>query len=403
MVLVTPLATSGSGYETNRTGWLTGSIALESGAPDRGETVKTSLALYTSGSDLSGQAFASQELEQGGTFEFAGVPAGAGHTLVMSRAGFRVETRPVPTILSGETVTLGTVDMSVARGNITGIFRKGDQEESDEGHAGIRVTADLNGHVVMETYTQDDGSYNFPYPGLPVTVGLESYTVAAQMTGYFYTQVLGLSVADNDLTVIQPLPESPETPDSVGMQPVAGDFDLCDPNTDPEEFEPGDCRAFANTNLTSVGIKLRLKDGVTHYRAKVHETFDAETGEAELPWLSYDPNTIPLVDISGSDGMVNVYVQIKKNDAPGIVMSTSIRLDTTPPGVSSLELNLIEDALRADITNRLSIRVGVTPEAETFEYAAPLTKFEVTFLENEDTFADVPQEQIFRLCFRGSL
>ena len=380
-----------SGFEVNRSGWLRGNISLEARQPAH-VTMDTVLKLFDAGADLATTPRDIEYVTPSGEFEFAEVPEGAGMTLVVERMGYKTQTLAVPTIQSGLTSTLGDVEMEVARGYLSGRIMLEDLMDSEEeGHSGIRVMAQLvssaTSMTVMEAYTQNDGTFDFPYPGLPVNVEGESYTILAQLTGYFAESFEGQNVVEGDVTEMEP---------SRGeLRPVSGDFDLCDPST----FGDGDCQPAAYTNLDAVGVRLRVREGVTQIRAMVGDTpFDPEA--AEPAWEDYPTNAVPQVDIqSVAEGMIKVFVQVK--DAAGnagLVMNSQILVDRTAPQMRALTLNKSEDALRSDVTKEKAVNVTAEAELETADYAAPLARFEMAFSDESAPDDASPFDGSVRNC-----
>ena len=78
-------------------------------------------------------------------------------------------------VIANEVIATATLTLPLARGNATGIFRLADRTADTTTNGGIVVTASLNGTVVMTTVTQADGTYTFPFPGLPENIGSERY------------------------------------------------------------------------------------------------------------------------------------------------------------------------------------------------------------------------------------
>ena len=108
------------------------------------------------------------------------------------------------------------------------------------------------------------------------------YVVTAQVTGYFAVDSAGAVLTNGAVTQVS----------NLELRPLSGDFDLCDPNPNPEEYEPGDCLASAYTNLADIGVRLRVRQGVSEIRLKP-KSFLAEATAEELPGRRTTPAPFP--------------------------------------------------------------------------------------------------------------
>ena len=94
------------------------------------------------------------------------------------------------------------------------------------------------------------------------------------------------------------------------------------------------------------------------------------------------------MNIAGSEGIIDVYVQVKDSEGnAGLVMSSQVLYDITAPDMEDLSLLDNPNAARNDVTKEKAVEVAATAGLETADYAAPLARFEMTF-QGEDPEAD---------------
>lgn len=295
----------------------------------------------------------------------------AGHYIVVVTRGdlepFETET----SVRENEAAVLPAYRLTPARGFLRGRFVRADQVGSARAHANIEVTASRNGIAVARTVTADDGSFSFPAPGLPVTVGGERYTLLASASGYAARRVEGLEVFRAQTTVVEPDGETPPQPQPVELARLAGDFVFC-------ESLSGECLPTPYANQETVRIKLLEATGVSEIRFRARTPFDAS---AETPeWVPFDADTpyvVPIAEPSDPDGNVAVYVQTRVAGSAGPVLSASVLLDRTAPPVTSFEIEPGPNALPG-FTSKPTVRVVVGAEAGTGE-VAPLQTALVAF------------------------
>ncbi len=302
-----------------------------------------------------------------GGFVFGQVPEGTGYFLTLERAGLVATEIPVGQVVAGQPTAVGTTRLAYARGNVTGVFRFEDKADDLSAHGGILVSAVLNGDIIDQTVTEPDGSYTFPVPGLVVTVGSDRYELRASYESYFTATETGIQVVQNQTTIVAE--DTPGEPTPVLLKPISGDFILCHVGDDP-------CTQKAYTNATSAQIRLQADADVTDIRVQARTPFDA--GDATPAWQTYVPGAPPTVDISGADGVVEVYVQVVQGGVNGPVLSASILLDTVAPEPSSVTAESTQPNAVGAFTNLPVARVRVSASAGQGD-VAPLGSAYVTW------------------------
>jgi|GEM_PF-1147902 len=289
-----------------------------------------------------------------GAFAFGGVPEGSGYRLVLERPGLVTTEIGVGQVIAGGVTSLSTTRLPFARGNLTGIFQLEDKVDDVSAHGGILVAAVRDGEVMAQTVTEPDGRYTFPLPGVPVTVDAQRYEVRASVEAYFSASEPGLQVQQNTTTVVRETSAGSSTPAPVMLKPISGDFVLCAVGADPCEQTP-------YTNADDVRVYLEEDADVTEVRVQARTAFD--TADADPAWVPYDAVTPVVVDISGADGVVEVFVQLRRGAITGRVLSATIVRDTTAPTVVSLLASSTVDEAVGAFTHRPEAAVRLTATA----------------------------------------
>lgn len=350
--------------------------ALVDGYPDDAPAHGGALVqLFEPGSDRSSPVASGTTADDGRfvlrTADGASDRLPAGHYIVVVTRGdlepFETETA----VRENEAAVLPAYRLTPARGFLRGVFVRADQAGSSRAHANIEVTASRNGIAVARTVTSEDGSYSFPAPGLPVTVGGERYTLLASASGYAARRVEGLEVFRAQTTVVESDGETPPQPRPVELARLAGDFVFCESLAD-------ECLPTPYANREAVRIKLLEATGVSEIRFRARTPFDAGADSPE--WVPFDADTpyvVPIAEPSDPDGNVTVYVQTRVAGSPGAVLSASVLLDRSAPQVSSFDIEPGPNALPG-FTSKPTVRVVVGASAGSGD-VAPLQTALVAF------------------------
>lgn len=273
----------------------------------------------------------------------------AGHYIVVVSRGdlepFETETA----VRENEISVLPAYRLTPARGFLRGRFARADQAGSNRAHGNIEVTASRNGVVVGRTITTDDGSYSFPAPGLPVTVGVERYTLLASASGYAAVRVEGVEVFRAQTTVVEPNGDEPR---AVELARLAGDFVFCESLTD-------ECLPTPYANTESVRIELLEATGVSEIRFQARTPFNSDSDAPD--WKPFDaetPYVVRIAEPSDPDGNVTVYVQTRVGQSAGPVLSASVLLDRKAPHLTSFDIEPGANALPG-FTSKPTVRAVV--------------------------------------------
>jgi len=311
--------------------------------------------LYTAADVVGVDAAVDETLTDAtGTYIFGGVPEGSGYRVVLDRPGLVTTEIGVGQVVAGGTTSLGSTRLPYARGNATGVFRLEDKVDDLSAHGGILVTALRDGEVMAQTVTEPDGTYTFPVPGLPVTVDTQRYEVRASTESYFTGVESGIQVQQNLTTVVRETSVGSGVAEPVLLKPTSGDFVLCDVGADPCEQTPF-------TNADTVRVLLQSDLDVTQIRVQSRSSFEA--GDADPAWVPYDSGTPVVIDISGADGVVEVFVQLWRDGAAGAVLSASILRDTVAPEPTGVFVASTQETAVGPFTNRPEARLRLTAQA----------------------------------------
>jgi hypothetical protein len=335
------------------TGVVAGRALLDETPADALVHAGTTVSLWRSGRDPDVDPPDHQTVtDETGAFVIPDVVEGTNVRIRYTRPGADAREDLVGEVVAGETVLLPTVLLPVSRGNITGVFQR--QGITDPlGHGGILVEALFGGVVVAITVTEPNGDYRFPFPGVPVTVGTDRYTVRGSAEGYLpQTQTAIQVTADTD-TVVDP--DGNGDPQAALLLRETGDFTLC--------AETGPCVSAPYTSSTTMRIAIPGDDSdVTDVRFRARDAF--ADNDADPAWSgSYTPGGTLLVDLSGPDGVVEVFLQLERSGVQGPVLRASIILDTVPPTVESVVIADGPDAALSGFTNASQIDVQVNADA----------------------------------------
>ncbi len=298
--------------------------------------------------DADGDVVASAQSSVDGTFTLSRVPETSGAVLVVERDGYRGVQTLLPALVLGGVVTLPPVELRLGRGDASGTAQRGDRVDDVAGHGGIAVSVSLTGssrRVVATTLTGPDGSFTFA--DLPTTIGGERYSVTAEAADYARASVDGgVEVAIDDVALV-----NDGAP--VFLQPISGDFDLCSPTAL--------CTPLTFTNLESLRVKLRDENNVDRIRVRGRTAFSA--GDAQPTFVDFNPATPVLVDVSGAEGVVSVFVQVESGGVAGPVLQASITLDNLPPNIVALTQTPSPLALDPSFTNQSPLRATLDADA----------------------------------------
>jgi len=277
-------------------------------------------------------------------------------TLVVARAGSRAAQQALPPLAAqaptSPRVALTDVALALARGSLAGRFRRADVESDATAHAGTTVTATLLGgarRFTTTTTTQDTGDWSLL--GLPATRADERYLIRASRESYGVVTAEVAVAADANNIVC---PDVGGAPTTLVLPATTGDFDLC--------ASAGPCVPVTFVNVDSVRVALRDTARVTEIRVRARTPFLAD--DAEPAFAPFAPANDTLVDVRGADGVVPVYVQVRRDDGSvGAVLSATITLDTVPPSLVSVTRQKAEASLDERFTRERFVDVVVVADA----------------------------------------
>lgn len=352
-------------FTMNLSATLSGRVVVEGVPTLTADHAGTRVRLFAPESDPSvDPAFETTTTDGQGRYALGPVPEGAGYRLTFDRTGYEAQEVTVPTLVAGRAMPLSSATLRLERGALSGLFRLEDQGGPSGQHGGIVVIATLSNGRRYSATTVTDPSGAWRLDGLPTTAPTEEWRVEGQASGYRRALAGSVSLSANDERVLNPDAGGVAKP--VVLTKISGDFDLCS--------RTGPCLPLAYTNMTQLRASLRSTQGVTRYRLLERTSFEAD---ATLPaWTNFDAELPLLVDISGADGVVDVYLQLETADVAGPVMRTSVVLDTVPPPVEAFVLEPSPTALDPAFTNRSTVRVRVDAQAGA---GAPLDGVRIAF------------------------
>lgn len=301
-----------------------------------------------------------------GRYALGPVPEGAGYRLVFDQSGYVTQEASVPTLVAGRALSMPSTTLRLERGVLSGVFRLEDQVGAIDQHGGIVVIATLSGGRRASATTVTDPSGAWRLEGLPTTAASEQWRVEGQASGYRRALAGSAPLSANEEHVFNPDGAGVARP--VVLTKISGDFDLC--------ASTGPCLPLAYTNQTMLRASLRSTQAVTRYRLQARTSFEADTPADELAWTAFDADEPLLVDISGADGVIDVYLQLETADVPGPVMRSSVVLDTVAPPVDAFFMEPSPTALDPAFTNRTTVRVRVDALAGE---GAPLDGVRISF------------------------
>ncbi len=329
-----------------------------------------------------------------GAYALAGIPENTGVFVDVARDGWaaaHVRLPVLPTLTAAEAPTaLDPVTLPLLRGSLTGVFRRSDLAADNAAHAGIVVTATLQSAdrtFTTSTVTGPDGSYALR--DLPVTRADESYGLEARHDDY------GSATAT---AAVLPGTLSPVNPDASGIpQPVllpknTGDFDVCTVS--------GACVSTTFFKDAVVRVKVRDTTNVTEIRAQARTAFLA--GDANPPFQAFPSANDFTVDISGADGLVDLFVQVKKADgSTSEVLSATVVRDTVPPVLQEVKRLTAAGALdpRFSKNNFVDVQIDADPGTGT---VAPLAPARIAILPDDGSAAPVDPPGAASSCPPGT-
>ena len=295
-----------------------------------------------------------------GDFAFPNVPEGDGYRLFVRADGYTASEQLLPPLLANTDISLPPVALRLARGELAGRFLFADQEANPEAHGGILVVATLGGldrRLVLTAVTTTTGEWRVG--DVPTSRIGEAWSVEGIAQGYARAAAGDFEVQEGVPTVVSPNADDPTIADPILLQPNSGDFDLCAPT--------GTCTPLAFTNLATLRVRLRAAAGVTQVRVRAREAFTE--GDVEPAFIAFDSLNEPTVDISGDDGVVEVFVQVVVDGSPGPVLRSSLTRDTVPPDITAFAIAADTQALDPQFTRSTVVRAqldadpGVGPVA----------------------------------------
>lgn len=313
---------------------LAGVLAME-GVPEL-EASAAGVEVRVVGAD--GETVASATSDAAAAFALADVAEGEGYTLEVSHPGYQetvVALAPVAGRLpDAPAVSVGTVPLSLARGTVAGRFRLADLTGDAQAHADIAVSVELAGssrRYTDNTVTRRNGDYSFS--GLPATRTGERYLIEARREDYGSASA-EVSVAPGTVTVVNP--DADDEAIALLLPRNVGDFDVCAP--------AGGCSPAQYLNTASARVRLRDPTDVVEIRAQARTAFSA--GDPLPAFAAFDADNATPIDISGDDGVVDVFVQVKKPDGTtGPVLTATVVKDTVAPTLAELSRVLASGAL----------------------------------------------------------
>lgn len=288
----------------------------------------------------------------------------AGEFLVRFSFGGYVTEMVAPILVRPATIAnMGVRRLARARGELDGYFRLGDRTGDLEAHANILVEALLAGAEQDSTLTDETGYFSFA-GGSALPVG--NYTLRASYEDYAAASA-AVTVVTNTLVTVS------TNIDPLLLNPVAGDFAICD-----RDDTPGNCDAIAYTNETEVMAGFALPAVAGLWVRYGLETFtnpggtpfdDACTAGAVPPeeqcWNGYDPAEAYLVNLAGaSDGQVTIVAQFQLDvDPPDDEKASAIIFDRTPPAGVSMSVHHAGSSAAIDgFTNAVEVQLQLAAD-----------------------------------------
>lgn len=379
------------------TATIAGRIALEAVPTLRADHGGVPVRVLPANADATTPPIVETVTAASGEFALGPIPEGEGYVLQALVAGYERSETLLPPLSANQALQLPTTSVRLARGALGGRFQLADQQSSTDVHGGILVVASLGGldrSLVLTGVTTTDGTWRIL--DVPVTRLGEAWTVEGVAQGYARGTAGDVEVAEGVVSVVAPSAADPSVPDPVLLQPNSGDFDLCAPT--------GTCVPLVYTNLDQLRVRLRSSANVEQVRVRARVPFGE--GDAEPPFQPLDLLNEPVVDITGDDGIVDVYVQVVVNGAPGPVLRSSVTRDTVPPTLLSFGIAPDPAALLPEFTRSTLVRATISSDPGTgnvaplgsarlaFAAAAPIAPPVGATLCAHDVACDVPLPRV---------
>ncbi|MBN2359020.1 MAG: VCBS repeat-containing protein [Deltaproteobacteria bacterium] len=286
--------------------------------------------VHVSATPVLGGTSAGIDTSSDGAFRIDDLPA-ASYLLRFSRSGLRDVVLGGVAVQAGALTDVGTVNLTLARGSLTGVFRKA-ALQAGEDHSRILVELRHPGGYRAQGMTGADGEVLIE--GVPERVadaglGEPGYELVASAAGFASFALTQVSIERDRATAV-----------STDAAPIvlarrAGDFEVC-----RQAPVAGVCPAIEFTSTTPVHLNLRAQN-VTHVRIAERSPFADPTDASDpsfQPYPKLDGSSF-TVDLSDPDGRRTIYVQFKDdrgdadpgNDTVGAVLQASVVLDRMPP------------------------------------------------------------------------
>ncbi|MDP2341587.1 MAG: Ig-like domain-containing protein [Deltaproteobacteria bacterium] len=339
-----------------------------------------------------GSVLATTTTDSTGAYALNGVREGR-VTLSALRTGHRGFTQELAFVEANDVVSVDAL-LPLQRGALVGRFRRADLDATDGRHSGISVTVRLvsqtRSALARPALTGADGDWSLDL--VPATVFGETLEVVANADGYGQGLVQDVVVGDNALTVVSPDVSDPQTPTSILLPVISGDFDLCS-----AVAAGGDCAPLEFTNANRVRVHLRSDTGVTRIRAAV----DALPDETALPLEAYDEDVDVVVDLPDVQGRIAVFVDLERDGGRQVLGPVQIFRDTVRPAAPDLVVARGAKARREGFTNEGFVRATITFNEGDVDVtrASPLGRAPTFFA---DTAPTEPSSTGLALCVESS-
>jgi hypothetical protein len=353
-------------YLMDLSGAVRGRVSLEGVPALVASNAGANVRLYGSGAEPGvDAALAETSTDAEGRFAFAAVPEGDRYRIAVSRDGYEALESGLAPVVAGAATLAPAMSLRFSRGALAGRFVLEDRVGSTSEHGGIVVVATLTGGrpLTLTGVTEPSGAWRLE--GVPATAGDERWALDGQAGGYRRSSAGRLRLLPGETGVANA--DAAGQPVPVPLPRAAGDFDLCS--------VAGPCVPLAYTNGAVLKVALRSEAGVTDLRVRAREAF-ADDATAPAWQGGFDPARPVTVDVSGPDGTVDVYAQVRVDGVAGPVMRASVVLDTVAPLVSAVVIEASPDALDPAFTNQRRLRVRADASAGE---GAPLDGVRLSF------------------------
>jgi hypothetical protein len=286
----------------------------------------------------------------------------------------------LPTQQAGDApISLDALVLTLARGNVTGIVRRGDLRDdlTLHGNSLVSLTLQSSDRTIegLTASTAADGT--FTLRDVPVTRSDEDYLFSAVREDYAGVTAR-TAVAAGAVAVINADANGVAVP--LFLESDLRAFDVCAPT--------GDCVPASFFNTSSVRIEISNDANVAAVRVRAGTSFNAT--DPLPPFVDYDALADLLVDIGSVDGPVEIFLQVRDDDgAVGDVARVGVVRDTVPPALVSVDRVLSSGAIDARFTRFNVVDLDVVGDAGVGN-VAPLGANRVAFFADGDVPALAP-------------